>query len=192
MRAQLFAALRAVAVFTLLLGVAYPLAVTGLAQLGIAGPANGSLVTVDGKVVGSSLIGQSFVGDEWFHSRPSAAGTDVGYDATASAASNLGPSNPKLLSAVDERVRQYRAENGLAADQAVPIDAVTSSGSGLDPHISVANARLQAARVANARGLSVDQALALVDEHTEGRSLGFLGEPGVNVLQLDIALADIG
>lgn len=192
MRAQLIAALRAVLVFTLLLGVGYPLAVTGLAQIGFTDQANGSLIEVDGNVVGSSLIGQSFVGDEWFHSRPSAAGPDAGYDASASGASNLGPTNPKLLAAVDERVRQYRTQNGLAADQAVPIDAVTSSGSGLDPHISVANAQLQAPRVASARGISTDRVLALVSANTDGRALGFLGEPGVNILQLNIALADIG
>jgi K+-transporting ATPase ATPase C chain len=186
MRAQLGAALRAIAVFTVLLGLAYPLAVTGIAQLAFGDQADGSLVERDGRVVGSRLIGQAFDGDEWFHSRPSAAGD--GYDAMASAASNLGPTNEVLLDAVAERAVRYRATNGLAADQPVPVDAVTSSGSGLDPHISVANARLQAARVAHARGLAVQDVLALIDEHTDERALGFLGEAGVNVLELNLAV----
>jgi K+-transporting ATPase ATPase C chain len=186
MRAQLVAGLRAVLVFTVLVGVGYPLAVTGIAQLAFGDQADGSLVERDGVVVGSSLIGQSFAGDEWFHPRPSAAGD--GYDGMASSPSNLGPTNEVLLDSVAERVEAYREVNGLADGQPVPVDAVTASGSGLDPHISVANARLQAPRVALARGLEVDEVLRLVDEHTEGPALGFLGEAGVNVVELNVAL----
>jgi K+-transporting ATPase ATPase C chain len=186
MRAQLAAALRAVLVLTVLVGLAYPLAVTGIAQLAFGDEADGSLVERDGQVVGSRLIGQSFEGEEWFHPRPSAAGD--GYDGMASGPSNLGPTNDGLLDTVAERVEGYRATNGLDDDVEIPVDAVTASGSGLDPHISVANARLQAPRVASARGMDVDDALALIDEHTETRALGFLGEEGVNVLELNLAL----
>lgn len=186
MRRQLLPALRLLAVLTVLLGIAYPLAITGVAQAVFADQANGSIVRVDGEAVGSSLVGQVFTGDEYFESRPSAAGD--GYDATASAASNLGPNNPDLLTTIDERAVAYRERNGLAPGAEVPVDAVTASGSGLDPHISVANARLQAERVAAARDLPVDDVLALVDDHTDGRTLGFLGEAGVNVLELNLAL----
>jgi potassium-transporting ATPase KdpC subunit len=190
-RRQLVPAVVAFAVFTVLTGIAYPLAVTGVAQVAFPGQADGSLVERDGVVVGSRLIGQSFTGPRYFHPRPSAAGD--GYDAMSSSASNLGPTNEDLLSSVQERVAAYRSENGLSADQKVPVDAVTASGSGLDPHISAANARLQAARVAQERGVPLDDVLSLVDEHTEERSLGFLGEPGVNVLELNLALdADRG
>ena len=190
MRAQLLAALRAVLVFTVLVGVAYPLAVTGIGQLAFGDQADGSLIERDGVVVGSSLIGQSFTGDVWFHPRPSAAGD--GYDAMASGPSNLGPTNPELLDDVAERVDLYRSANGLGDDQAVPVDAATSSGSGLDPHISVANALLQAPRVAAARGIAVDDVRRLVDEHTVTRPLGFLGEDAVNVLRLNLALSEAG
>ncbi|MBL8774800.1 MAG: K(+)-transporting ATPase subunit C [Acidimicrobiales bacterium] len=186
MRRQLLPALRLLAVFTVLVGIAYPLFVTGVAQVAFPDQAAGSIVTVDGEAVGSSLLGQEFTGDEYFESRPSAAGD--GYDAASSGPSNLGPSNPDLLAAVEERAVTYRERNGLDADAAVPVDAVTASASGLDPHISVANARLQAERVAAARGLPVEDVLALVDDHTEGRALGFLGEVGVNVLELNLAL----
>lgn len=186
MRRQLLPALRLLAVLTVVLGVLYPLAITGVGQALFSHQADGSIITVDGEAVGSSLVGQVFTGAEYFESRPSAAGD--GYDATASAASNLGPNNPDLLATVEERAVGYRERNGLAADAEVPVDAVTASASGLDPHVSVANARLQAERVAAVRDLPVEDVLALVDEHTDGRTLGFLGEAGVNVLELNLAL----
>ena len=186
LRKDLLTATTAIVLLTLLLGIAYPLATTGLAQLAFPNTSNGSKVEVDGKVVGSKLIGQNFRGPRYFHSRPSAAGD--GYDAMSSSASNLGPTNEELLSAVQERIAAYRSENGLAAGEKVPVDAVTASGSGLDPQISPTNARLQAARIARARGLALDTVLHLIDENTDGRSLGFLGEPGVNVLELNLAL----
>ena len=192
MRRQLLPALRALAVLTVICGLLYPLAVTGVAQALFPTRANGSLVhDTKGHVVGSSLLGQQFTGPTWFHPRPSAAGAD-GYDATASQSSNLGPTNPALLTVVAQRVKAYRAENALGAHAMVPVDAVTSSGSGLDPEISVANARLQAPRVAAARHLPLATVLALVSSHTEGRSLGFLGERGVNVLALNLALEQAG
>jgi potassium-transporting ATPase KdpC subunit len=186
MRRQLVPALVAFLALTLLTGVAYPLAITGVSQLVFPGRADGSLVERDGKTVASTLIGQQFASPRYFLPRPSAAGE--GYDAMSSSASNLGPTNEDYLSEVQKRVAAYRRENGLAADVAVPADAVTASGSGLDPHISRANARLQAPRVARARGMDVADVLALVDAHTDGRSLGFLGEPGVNVVELNLAL----
>jgi K+-transporting ATPase ATPase C chain len=185
-RRQLLPALVAFALFTVLTGLAYPLAVTGVAQLAFPHRADGSLVERDGVVVGSSLIGQQFAGARWFHPRPSAAGD--GYDAMASSASNLGPTNPTLLADVRARAEAYRRENGLPAGAPVPPDAVTSSGSGLDPGISVANARIQAARVARARGVPLADVMRLVSAHTDGRSLGFLGEPAVDVLELNLAL----
>ena len=190
MRRQLLPALRTLAVLTVLCGVIFPLAVTAVAQVAFADKAEGSLVKdAKGEVIGSKLIGQAFEGEEWFHGRPSSAGD--GYDPSASSSSNLGPTNPDLLAAVADRVDAYREENGLPADADVPVDAVTGSGSGLDPQISVANARLQAPRVAEARGLSEADVLALVDDHTTGRALGFLGEPGVNVLALNQALVAV-
>jgi potassium-transporting ATPase KdpC subunit len=185
---QLRPALLVLLAFTIVCGVAYPLVTTLVVQVAFSARADGSLVRRDGVAVGSELIGQQFAAAGYFHSRPSAAGD--GYDAAASSGSNLGPSNPDLLGAIDERVAAYRAENGRAADAPVPVDAVTASGSGLDPHISVANARIQATRVAGARGLTVDAVLALVDEHTADRAFGVLGEPGVNVLLLNVALDD--
>jgi K+-transporting ATPase ATPase C chain len=187
MRKQLAPAIVILLVLTVVLGLVYPLAVTAIAQAAFHGGANGSIVEVDGSAVGSSLIGQRFSEPSYFHPRPSAAGEE-GYDAQASGASNLGPTNPDLLDAVDERAAAYRAENGLAATDEVPVDAVTASGSGLDPHISVANARLQAPRVAVARAMDVDEVLALVEQHTENRSLGIFGENGVNVLELNLAV----
>jgi K+-transporting ATPase ATPase C chain len=186
MRRQLVPAVLAFLTLTVFTGVLYPLAVTGVAQVAFPGRADGSLVEVGDTIVGSRLLGQSFSGERYFHPRPSAAGD--GYDGAASSASNLGPTNPDLLVAVDDRVAEYRSVNGLPDDTVVPIDAVTSSGSGLDPHISPENARLQALRVAAARGLALEDVLELVGEHTDERSLGFLGEPGVNVLELNLAL----
>lgn len=184
MRRQWLPALGMLLVFTVLTGLAYPLVVTGFAQGFFKGAANGSLIKQDGVVVGSRWIGQPFTGSQYFHPRPAANK----YDPTYSSGSNYGPTNEKLLSDVGDRVKAYREENGLAADAAVPVDAVTASGSGLDPDISVANARLQAPRVAEARGVGVDQVLKLVGRHTDPRGLGFLGEPGVNVLELNLAL----
>jgi K+-transporting ATPase ATPase C chain len=173
-----------------LTGIAYPLAMTGAAQVAFPNRADGWLVKRDGRVVGSRLIGQNFSGARYFHPRPSAAGD--GYDAMSSSASNLGPTNPDLIAEVRKRVAAYRADNRVPAGTAVPADAVTASGSGLDPHISTANARLQAPRVARVRGMSVSAVLDLLDEHTDGRSLGFLGEAGVNVLELNLALDSRG
>jgi len=186
MRRQLLPALRIVLVFTVLLGLAYPLIVTGVAQGLWSNQADGSLVKVNGKVVGSKLLGQTFTKAKYFHPRPSAAGD--GYDGTASGASNLGPTNPVLLNDVKKAAVAYRKENGLAPGAEVPIDAVTSSGSGLDPGISVANARAQAARVAGARGLTTAQVMQAIDDHTSDRQLGILGEKWVNVLELNLAL----
>jgi len=186
MRRQLAPALVVFLFFSLLVGVVYPLALTGVARIAFPSKSQGSLVREGGVVVGSRLIGQAFSGPRYFQPRPSAAGT--GYDATASGASNLGPSNPLLLADVRARVAAYRRLNGLAANTPVPVDAVTASASGLDPAISPANARLQAPRVARARGLSLARVLTLVRANTDGRSLGILGEPGVNVLELNLAL----
>lgn len=183
---QLRPALLMLVLMTVITGVAYPLAVTGVAQAAFHRKANGSLLKVDGKVVGSALIGQTFADVKYFHSRPSAAG--AGYDGTSSSGSNLGPTNPALLDAVKQRVADYRKENGLSVEVPVPADAVTASGSGLDPQISVANARLQAARVAKARGLSADVVAKAIAANTASRPLGVLGDPGVNVLLLNRAL----
>ena len=185
---QLRPAVVAVLVFTAICGLAYPLLVTAIAQVGWKDTANGSLIERDGVVVGSELIGQNFVSPQYFHPRPSAAGD--GYDGSMSSGSNLGPTNPDFLTTVEDRVAAYRETNGLGDDVLVPVDAVTASGSGLDPHISVRNARLQAPRVAAERGVDVAEVLDLVDEHTSHRPLAVLGDPGVNVLQLNLALDD--
>ena len=187
---QLKPAIISVIVFTVLLGGVYPLVATAIGQVAFNDEANGSLIRRDGVVVGSELIGQTFTAPEYFHSRPSAAG--AGYDGSASSGSNYSPLNPDFLAAVAERVAAYRDENGLSADVQVPVDAVTASASGLDPHISVANATLQAARVAEARGLTFADVMGLIDDHTDGRSLGVLGEPGVNVVLLNLALDEQG
>jgi K+-transporting ATPase ATPase C chain len=190
MRRQLFPALMMMVVFTVIAGLAYPLVVTGIAQGLFNNKADGSLVeNADGQVVGSSLIGQSFSEPEYFHPRPSAAGD--GYDGSASSGSNLGPTNDDLLASVEERTDSYRDETHLDADAHVPVDAVTASASGLDPNISVANARLQAPRVAEERGLDLDTVMGLVDDHTSGRDVGFLGEKRVNVLELNLALDEV-
>jgi K+-transporting ATPase ATPase C chain len=193
LRRQFVTGLLMTVVLTVLLGFVYPLVVTGISQVSMSKRANGSLVSANGKVVGSSLIGQNFTDArgnplvQYFQPRPSAAGTN-GYDAMSSSGSNLGPSNPTLLDSVAHRVAQYRKLNGLAADVKVPVDAVTASASGLDPQISVANARLQGARVARARDLTVAQVTGLIAAHTQGRQLGILGEQTVNVLELNLAL----
>jgi potassium-transporting ATPase KdpC subunit len=177
-----------VVVLTVLLGVVYPLIMTGVSQVLFPSQANGSLVRDgSGNVIGSAILGQNFTDPKYFHPRPSAAGSD-GYDATSSGGSNLGPTNQKLLDQVKDRAEAYRQENGLADDALVPVDAVTASASGLDPDISPANARLQAKRVAQARALSEQQVRTLVDENTEPRTLFVLGEPRVNVLKLNLAL----
>jgi len=183
---QLRPALMVALVFTVICGVIYPLLTTGIGQAAFNDEANGSLIKQNGVVVGSRLIGQTFTAPEYFHSRPSAAG--AGYDGSQSSGSNLGPTSQDLIDAVTERVATYRKENGLADDVAVPVDAVTASASGLDPDISIANARLQAPRVATERGTSLATVLALVDQYTDGRSFAVLGEPGVNVLELNLAL----
>ncbi|MET0907857.1 MAG: K(+)-transporting ATPase subunit C [Ilumatobacteraceae bacterium] len=185
---QLRPAILAVIVFTVICGIAYPLAVTAVAQVGWGDTADGQLIERDGVIVGSELIGQPFVSPQYFHPRPSAAGD--GYDGAASSGSNLGPTNQVYLDTVAERVAAYRAENGLGDDAFVPADAVTASGSGLDPQISVRNALLQAPRVAAERSLELDEVLAMIDDHTTQRPLSILGDPGVNVLQLNIALDD--
>jgi K+-transporting ATPase ATPase C chain len=166
-----------------LTGVLYPLVVTGVAQVAFPSRADGSLVERDGRVVGSRLIGQEFKDARYFQPRPSAAGD--GYDPMSSSASNLGPTNPVLLDAVRERRAEYRDAHGAAHP---PVDALTASGSGLDPHISPENARLQALRIARTRGMPLKDVVTLIEKHTDGRSLGFLGEPGVNVLELNLAL----
>jgi len=181
---QLRPALVMTALFTLLLGLAYPLAVTGIAQVAFPDQANGSLVRdAGGRVVGSSLIGQPFVGATYLHPRPSAAGD--GYDAATSSGSNMGPLNPDLIARVAESAQTIRAEDGPGV---IPADAVTTSGSGLDPDVSPAYARLQAARIARARGVSVQQVQSIIDAHIEGAFLGFIGQPHVNVLLTNRAL----
>lgn len=167
---------------------AYPLVVWGISQALFSDKADGSLIVgKDGTVRGSRLLAQGFTGEKYFHPRPSAAGA-AGYDAASSGGSNLGPTSQKLDDAIKDRVAAYRAENGLKATETVPADAVTASGSGLDPHISPRNAELQAPRIAKARGLAVEKVLAQVHTHTDLAGFGFLGEPGVNVLLLNLAL----
>lgn len=183
MKKNLLIALWFTLVTTVMFGVLYPLAITGLAQVFFPSRANGQLIERNGKTVGSKIIGQSFTGPGYFHSRPSAAGT--GYDATASTGSNLGPTNNSLLDRVKADVQKAQAENPSAP---VPVDLVTASGSGLDPHISPAAAEFQVPRVARERKISEAELRVLVQKLTEGREFGILGEPRVNVLELNLEL----
>jgi K+-transporting ATPase ATPase C chain len=195
MVAQLRVAVLMTIVIVAITGLAYPLAMTGVAQVFFKDKANGSLIEKNGQVIGSELIGQSFVDENgavlpgYFRGRPSAAGS--GYDAGASSGSNLGPTNQALIDRVKADVAQIRSENGLAENTLIPVDLVTTSGSGLDPAISPASAELQVARVARERGLSEGQVRELVDKYTERRTLGVLGEERVNVLKLNVALDDL-
>ena len=184
--AELRRSFLAVAVLAIILCGLYPLVAWVLAQGLFPGRANGSLIVRDGVVAGSSLIGQSFSSAKYFHPRPSAAGQ--GYDGGRSGGTNLGPLSKDLVETVRKRITAYREENGLSASTPVPADAVTASGSGLDPHISPENARLQAPRVSRARGLAEAVVLARIEACTEGRTLGILGEPRVNVMRLNLAL----
>lgn len=187
---QLWPALRMLLVLTALVGLAYPLALTGFAQVAFPGRADGSLVEQDGEVVGSKLIGQSFDGEpQYFQSRPSAAGD--GYDPLASSASNLGPENPDLVAAIEERRAAAAALDGIAPSDVAP-DALLASGSGLDAYISPTYAAQQVDRVARQRGVDPATVRGLVEKYTAGRMLGFLGEPGVNVLLLNLALDRLG
>ena len=189
---NLFSEIRPAIVSTLVIAIVccgfYPLAVTGISKLTFADKANGSLILDKSEtIIGSSLLGQNFSGAGYFHPRPSAAGAN-GYDAVSSSGSNLGPTSQKLADQIKERIAAYRASNGLAETQPVPADAVTASASGLDPHISPANAALQIARVANVRSVTPEKVRALIVANTDHADLGLLGEDGVNVLQLNIAL----
>ena len=192
---QTWTAIRALVIFTVVLGVAYPLAILGIGQLALPAQANGSLVQVDGMTVGSTLIGQSFTDadgnalPEWFQSRPSAAGD--GYDGGASSGSNYGPENADLIQAIKDRQAAIGEADGVSVEQ-IPADAVTASASGLDPHISPEYARLQVARVAEARRLPEQEVSDLVESMVQRPDLGYLGQHTVNVLQLNIALAKLG
>ena len=183
---QLIIAIKATLLLTVVTGLLYPLAVTGLAQVLFPHQANGSLRVVNGKTIGSELIGQRFTKPEYFHGRPSAAGND-GYDGLSSGGSNLGPTNQHLADRVRDDIKKFRAENPTYTGP-IPADLVTTSASGLDPHISPASAGVQVARVAAARGVSADAVRQLVAAHTEGRQYGLLGEPRVNVFELNLAL----
>ena len=188
---ELFSEIRGALLATLVLAAVccglYPLIVFGISQALFHDKANGSLIVdKDGAVRGSKLLGQGFTDSKYFHPRPSAAGN--GYDAASSGGSNLGPTSQKLNDAIKDRIAAYRAENGLSDADPVPADAVTASGSGLDPQISLRNAQLQLARVAKARGLSEEKVHELLQQYIAGRDLGVFGDPGVNVLQLNLAL----
>jgi K+-transporting ATPase ATPase C chain len=180
---------RMLLVLTVITGIAYPLLVTGIAQLAFPGKANGSLIRDGDKVLGSALIGQPFAEPKYFWSRPSAT-APMPYNGGASSGSNQGPTNPALKEAVEGRVKALR-EAGSDASKPVPVDLVTASGSGLDPHISPAAAEYQAGRVAKQRGIAEDKVNSLIQHHTEGRTFGFLGEPRVNVLGLNLALDEL-
>lgn len=183
MKKNLLIAVLMTVVTTILLGIIYPLVVTGLAQLIFPGKANGQLIARDGNIIGSRIIGQSFTGPGYFHSRPSAAGS--GYDAANSGGTNLGPTNKVLITRVEQDVAALHAEN---PDAPIPVDLVTTSASGLDPNVSIAAAEFQVPRVARARRMTEAEVQQLLAAHTEGRQFGFLGEPRVNVLELNLAL----
>jgi potassium-transporting ATPase KdpC subunit len=183
MKKNLLTAVLMTIVTTVLLGILYPLVVTGLAQLIFPNKANGQLIARDGKIIGSRIIGQAFTGPGYFHSRPSAAGS--GYDAANSGGTNRGPTNKVLISRVEQDAAALQAEN---PNVPVPVDLVTTSASGLDPDISIAAAEFQIPRIARTRNLSVDRVRQLIASHTQGRQLGFLGEPRVNILELNLAL----
>jgi K+-transporting ATPase ATPase C chain len=192
---NLMSEIRSAVFVTLILAVvccgAYPLVVFGLSQALFPAKANGSLIVdAKGTVRGSQLLGQPFTADKYFHPRPSAAGN--GYDATSSGGSNLGPTSQKLHDSIAQNVSDYRTQNGLATNAPVPADAVTASGSGLDPHISVENARLQAPRVAKARGLEIEKVQILISHFTDQPDFGIIGVAGVNVLELNLALDGLG
>jgi potassium-transporting ATPase KdpC subunit len=180
---QIYPAITITVVLTVLLGIIYPLVVTGLAQVMFPAKAAGSLIQKDGRVIGSRLIGQPFTGPGYFHSRPSAAGT--GYDATASGGTNLGPTSQRLMDNIKTAAESLREEN---PGTPIPIDMVTASASGLDPHITPAAAEFQVPRIAKERVMTADEVRRLVREHSEGRQFGLLGEPRVNVLELNLAL----
>jgi K+-transporting ATPase ATPase C chain len=190
MKRDLTTSLLAVVVLTIALGLAYPLAVTGIAQVAFPGQADGSQVKLDGRVVGSKLIGQEFRGRAFFHSRPSA----TGYSGDVTFFGNAGPNSADLRDSIRANLAAYlkleRPYDRSLTREGVPVDAVTESASGVDPHISVANARIQAHRVAAVRGLPLERVEALLSDHTDDRSLGLFGEPGVNVLQLNVALEE--
>lgn len=191
-RESLQTALRLLLVMTVLTGVLYPLLVLGVSQALMPSRANGSVVSINGIARGSSLIGQSFFAQPgYFWGRPSAAGADGGYDGSLSSGSNLGPTSSALIERVDELTAFYQEQHPEHASEAVPVDLVTASGSGLDPHISPAAADYQLERVARERGISVDTVRDMVEQHTEERTLGILGEPRVNVLELNMALDDV-
>jgi K+-transporting ATPase ATPase C chain len=184
---ELRSAIMATLVLALVCCGLYPLVVYGISQIAFAHKANGSLITAkDGTVRGSELLGQNFTEAKYFHPRPSAAGS--GYDAANSSGSNLGPTSQKLNDVIKDRIAAYRTENGLQETNPVPADAVSASSSGLDPHISLRNAELQAPRVAKARNLSADKVRELIKQNTDTADLGILGEPGANVLKLNLAL----
>jgi len=184
---QIINAFAMLIVFTIITGLVYPLAMTGLAQGLFPFQANGSIITQDGKPIGSTLIGQNFTSAGYFHGRPSAAGTD-GYDATSSGGSNLGPTSKKLVDTVSDNIKKVREDNKLDEQKPVPSDLVLASASGLDPDITPAAAHVQVDRVAQERDLSADEVRKLVDGHVKGRQLGIFGEPRVNVLELNMAL----